>query len=366
MAEPACAYGRVRRSLTGRTRRCRDKRCMHDAALSFNPFAFWLQTLQAGSSFFSGQSSGDADVGTSVPALTHRRDGHCLYVPDAALPGRAPMVVMLHGAGQDAEDFAACTAMNAAAERHGFVVLYPAQSSRVSANRCWTWWEPAHQQRASGEPARLVALTQQVAAEFNVDSSRIYVAGLSAGGAMAALLGELFPDVYAAVGVHSGLAPRAGTDLSSALAAMRGTNGAPAAPSGMPTIVFHGERDTTVHPVNGHRVVAAAVGSDCEVTAQQRFQCNGRSVTRVTLRGGPGARQFAAEHWQLHDADHAWSGGDRAGSYADPAGPEASEEMLRFFDAQRLGCQAVAALRTLPASRHVTTPPHLLSSAKSA
>jgi poly(3-hydroxybutyrate) depolymerase len=177
-------------------------------------------------------------------------------------------------------------------------------------------------------------MTLQVAREYGVDTERIYIAGLSAGGAMAALLGDLFPDVYAAVGVHSGLAARAGTDLSSGLAAMRGAPCAASAPRYMPTIVFHGDRDPVVSPINGTRVIEASFGVDCPYESCEHTEPGGRRYTRRTYVGqGPG---ICGEHWILHDGAHAWSGGSCAGSFADPLGPNASEEMLRFFKARRL------------------------------
>ena len=265
--------------------------------------------------------------------MTERHESHCLYVAGSAAQVGAPMVLMLHGAGQDPEDFAMGTAMNVAAERNGFVVLYPAQGPHDNAQRCWNWFERAHQTRGQGEPARIAALTLQVARDLEVDTNRIYIAGMSAGGAMAALLGELFPDVYAAVGVHSGLAPRAGTNLSSALAAMRGADRPDTAPSGVPTIAFHGDRDIVVSPINGIQIMEASVGKDCLSVTTEHVASDGRRSTHREYRGkGPGV---CGEHWTLHEGGHAWSGGHRAGSYADAQGPNASEEMLRFFKPHR-------------------------------
>lgn len=265
--------------------------------------------------------------------MTERHEGYSLFIPGRLPPGSARMVVMLHGAGQDPEDFAAGTAMNAAAERHGFVVLYPAQRSHHNAHRCWNWFDADHQTRAGGDPARVAALTLEVARQQRIDLDCIYVAGLSAGGAMAALLGELFPDVYAAVGVHSGLPARAGVDLSSGLAAMRGAARADTAPSGVPTIVFHGERDIVVNPMNGIQVIEASLGKACISRSSEHIGADGRRVTHRVYLGADG--RAVGEHWTLHDSAHAWSGGDRAGSYVDPLGPVASEEMLRFFKSHR-------------------------------
>ncbi|MDM0078853.1 PHB depolymerase family esterase [Variovorax sp. J2P1-59] len=229
-------------------------------------------------------------------------------------------------------DFAAGTAMNSAAERYGFVVLYPAQPTSANALQCWNWFDRAHQTRSQGDPARIVALTLQISNEQRIDPDRIYVAGLSAGGAMAALLGDFFPEVFAAVGVHSGLAARAGVDLSSGLAALRGAPYEVSAAREMPTIVFHDDRDDVVHHVNGTRVIEASLGADCAFESCEQTGSDGRRFTRRNyVKQCSGVR---GEHWTLHDAAHAWSGGSLAGSFADPLGPHAGEEMLRFFETQ--------------------------------
>jgi poly(hydroxyalkanoate) depolymerase family esterase len=300
--------------------------------LSFapNPMTAWFDMASAMSaSFFNAPAAAASDP----KAMTEIHSGYCLYVsPHAAAPG-APMVVMLHGAGQDPQDFATGTAMNAAADRHGFVVLYPGQRTRDNPQQCWNWFNAAHQSRLHGEPARITSLVRKVAQDLDVDTNRIYVAGLSAGGAMAALLGKLFPDVYAAVGVHSGLAALAGTDLSSGLAAMRGKERVPDAPSGMPTIVFHGDKDVVVHPINGAQVMQASFGLAAAQSIRQDAGHEGRSFTRQRYVGSDNA--VCGEHWLLHGAGHAWSGGCASGSFADPLGPDASEKMLCFFEPHR-------------------------------
>ncbi|GAA0748256.1 PHB depolymerase family esterase [Ideonella azotifigens] len=253
-----------------------------------------------------------------------------LFVPPGAGEGPMPLVVMLHGCTQNPDDFAAGTAMNAAALAQGFAVLYPAQSTQANPQRCWSWFKHNHQQRGRGEPALLASMTQQLIAEHGIDASRVYVAGLSAGGAMAAILGALYPELFAAVGVHSGLAPGAAADLPSALAAMKGQGGASrAAPIAVPTIVFHGDADTTVHPSNGAAVIAACVGAGAVAEQQLVNDVSGRHCTRSVYRRPDG--RALAEHWLVHGAGHAWSGGRPAGSYTDPRGPDATEAMLRFF-----------------------------------
>jgi poly(hydroxyalkanoate) depolymerase family esterase len=303
---------------------------MHNPGLFFNPFASWFNFAAAVAAPFVGEA---ALVKSSSTPMTQSHAGHAIFVPDTATSRHAPMLVMLHGAGQDPDDFAAGTGMNGTAQRHGFVVLYPAQDARRNAQRCWNWFEAAHQSRTQGEPATIASLTLRVAADLDIDASRIYVAGLSAGGAMAALLGELFPDVYAAVGVHSGLAPLAGTDLQSGLAAMRGAQRAGRMPSNMPTIVFHGDMDNVVNPINGTQVMEAACGSPAACEIRHHRGHRGRGYTRLEYLGED--ESIRGEHWVVHDAGHAWSGGCEDGSYADPLGPDASEEMLRFFESHR-------------------------------
>ncbi|MDM0022493.1 extracellular catalytic domain type 1 short-chain-length polyhydroxyalkanoate depolymerase [Variovorax saccharolyticus] len=325
---------------------------MQNSLQTLNPFlSLFLQLASEMSTSFFAPGSPAASTG-AARSMTESHAEYSVFVPASAAPRRAPLLVMLHGAGQDPEDFAAGTAMNDAAERHGVVVLYPAQLVRHNAQRCWNWFDADHQTRSRGDAARVASLTQEVVRDLEIDPDRIYVAGLSAGGALAALLGEIFPEIYAAVGVHSGLAPRAGTDLSSALAAMRGVARMPTAPSGVPTIVFHGDKDMVVSPLNATQVIEASVGPTCPWEDAEHIGSDGRRSTRRTYwRHGVGC----GEHWTLHEGGHAWSGGRTAGSYADPLGPDASEEMLRFFEAHRRGPVAVATKASCGTRRHPTT-----------
>jgi len=255
-----------------------------------------------------------------------------LFIPSAAASSDTPLplVVMLHGCTQNPDDFAAGTQMNAAAEAQGLFVLYPSQSQRANPQRCWNWFKHSHQKRGRGEAALLAGMTQAVMEGHAIDRRRVYVAGLSAGGAMAAILGREYPDLYAAVGVHSGLAAGAASDLPSAMAAMGSGGGkAPAVGSGTPTIVFHGDADATVHPRNAEHVVAASAGHASAVEVDRRQGQGGRPHTRHVHRAADG--RVLAESWTVHGAPHAWAGGSAKGSFTDRRGPDATAEMLRFF-----------------------------------
>ncbi len=273
--------------------------------------------------------------------FTHRGRtlAYKLYLPpEISRAAPRPMVVMLHGCTQDAEDFAAGTRMNAQARALGVVALYPEQNQRGNPQKCWNWFSPQSQQRGRGEPAILAALTLSIAASHPVDRSRVYVAGLSAGGAMADILGSSYPEVFAAIGVHSGLPKGCATDVVSALTAMRVGCQAPraaASASGTvpPTIVFHGDADSTVHISNGTAIVDAALkargAQHTEAQATEGQSPQGQQFSQTVYRDSAG--QTTVEYWQLHGAGHAWSGGKEGASYTDPSGVDASAQMLRFF-----------------------------------
>lgn len=261
-----------------------------------------------------------------------------LYIPPGHHEGRLPLVVMLHGCTQDPDDFAAGTRMNALAEARGFFVLYPEQAARSNANRCWNWFAPADQKRGGGEPALIAGMVRHVAETHDIDADRIYVAGLSAGGAMAAILAHEYSDLFAAAGVHSGLKARAAHDVTSAFSAMKsGPAGNAASPStaSAPVIVFHGSGDATVAPANGDAVIAAVLASGArpvrsEAPVPGKARRSARRFVWHAEGAGPEAPSLA-EQWLVDGAPHAWSGGAAAGSYTDPGGPDASAEMLRFF-----------------------------------
>ena len=257
-----------------------------------------------------------------------------LFVPPASFTEPLPLLVMLHGCTQNPDDFAAGTKMNEAALERGFYVLYPAQTQHANSSRCWNWFKHNHQKRGRGEPALIAGMTRDVMSRYNIDPQRVYVAGLSAGGAMAAILGDAYPDLFAAVGVHSGLATGSASNVQTALGVMQ-TGAPPSArtTASPPTIVFHGDKDATVSPVNGEQVLAASAGARRAETQRAR-SANGRDYTQRTYKDDGG--RVVAEHWAVHGAGHAWSGGSARGSYTDSTGPDASQEMLRFFLANPL------------------------------
>ncbi|MGI8569497.1 MAG: extracellular catalytic domain type 1 short-chain-length polyhydroxyalkanoate depolymerase [Methylocella sp.] len=272
-----------------------------------------------------------------------------VYLPSHVNGRKRPMLIMLHGCTQDPDDFALGTGMNLLAEEHGFLVVYPKQPATANHSACWNWFDRKDQMRGEGEPCIIAGITRAIMAEFDIDAKRVYVAGLSAGGAMALIMSATYPELYAAVGVHSGLAYRSAADLPSAFAAMGG-NSNPAAmaqrktrPKGarVRTIVFHGESDRTVHPSNAGLIVAEArvglAGTAQEI--QHGRSVGGRAYTRTSIKDVRGV--VYVEHWAIEGLAHAWSGGRPEGSYTDPDGPDASREMLRFF----LGAPAPSATR---------------------
>jgi poly(hydroxyalkanoate) depolymerase family esterase len=257
-----------------------------------------------------------------------------LYVPAGHRGQPVPLLVMLHGCTQSPEDFATGTRMNDLAEAQTFLVAYPEQPQSANPNKCWNWFNAGDQGRDAGEPQLIAHLTRQIVFDHAVDLSRIYVAGLSAGGAAAAIMGTTYPDLYAAVGIHSGLACGAARDIPGAFSAMR--HGAPAAPTLarneriVPTIVFHGDRDTTVNPVNGDQASEQAFGAAGGRTDISRGRsAHGVAFTR-TVRYDARDRSIG-EHWVLEGIGHAWSGGSVDGSFTAPSGPDASAEFMRFF-----------------------------------
>jgi poly(hydroxyalkanoate) depolymerase family esterase len=285
--------------------------------------------------------AGGAFVLLSHTATAGTRE-YKLFIPSHP-DRRAPLIVMLHGCTQNPDDFAAGTGMNALAERAGLYVAYPAQSRQAHAQRCWNWYDPRDQVRGSGEPAIIAGLTQAIMAEHPIDPARVYIAGLSAGGAAALTIARAYPDLYAAVGVHSGLAAGCARDLGSALMAMQvgapglaATTpfGAPATGTRVPTIIFHGEDDGTVSVRNADQVLAQADVTGLTARSET-MEGRGHPFTRTRYRDAAG--RVVVEDWRVRGAGHAWSGGRPEGSYTDREGPDASRAMLDFFAEHRLG-----------------------------
>lgn len=271
----------------------------------------------------------------SFDSLTHAspsgRREYKLYVPASRAAGTMPLVVMLHGCTQSPDDFAAGTGMNALAEEHGFLVAYPGQPSGANPNKCWNWFKAEDQARDHGEPALIAGIVRDILRDHPVDAAQVFVAGLSAGGAAAAIVATAYPDLFAAVGVHSGLPVGAATDIPQAFSAMR--NGAPgtAVRHPMPTIVIHGLADTTVNPSNGKAVITQALKPFGPLTASTRkgLSDGGRPYHQTSYARADGTAM--CEHWEIAAAGHAWAGGTSDGSFTDPLGPSASAEMVRFF-----------------------------------
>jgi poly(hydroxyalkanoate) depolymerase family esterase len=265
--------------------------------------------------------------------LTYR-----LYVPADHERRELALVLMLHGCTQNPEDFALGTRMNELAEEFGLIVAYPHQPRRANPQGCWNWFDRRHQNRGSGEPAKLAGLTQALAKEFDVRRERIFAAGLSAGGAMAEILAAAYPDVFDAVGIHSGLPYKSAGDVPSAFAAMKGTapfDPPPLAPSGRHCrkIIFHGLADETVASVNGERILDEVERSDISLTRSDLdWPIEGGRVSRISLKDIDG--RPVAEEWLVEGGGHAWFGGDPRGSFTQTVGLDASRVMVRFFLAE--------------------------------
>lgn len=264
---------------------------------------------------------------------------YLLFMPAGPRHAKSPLIVMLHGCHQDADDFALGTRMNDYAQKHRCYVLYPVQASQANGAKCWNWYDAGHQQRGQGEPGIIAHLTQTMVARYRIARERVFIAGFSAGGAMAATLAVIYPEIYAALGIHSGVPHGAARDFLSAMMAMQHGTFASYAPHPLhaqtPTIVFHGDEDTMVHSTHAAQFMRQASPFEIAPATAERYsesvprQPGQYAYTRTVQLDGQ--RQIFSEQWIVHGGGHAWYGGDAGGTYIDPNGPDATREMLRFF-----------------------------------
>lgn len=337
---PVEATEAIQRALRGETAGTVDETAWRDEAPDSVVFPFVEAKAREAVAHTAREAYIDVEdrghFGTYAYSNAAGRRQYRLYVPASAGSEPLPLIVMLHGCTQDADDFAAGTQMNAVAERHRCLVAYPIQPRRANPSKCWNWFKPGDQHRERGEPSLIAGITREIIAAHHVDPARVYVAGMSAGGAMAAIMVAEYPELYAAAGVHSGLPARCAHDLPSALAAMKGRKSSGAAGHAKhdkdsprrPMIVFHGDADATVHLANAARIVHGFHARPDAGNEGRRVDGSRRACTVSRLVSSDGVD---AELWTIHGAPHAWAGGNTKGSHTDPSGPDASAEMLRFF-----------------------------------
>ena len=337
---PKEATAAVQRALSGGKARAGDAQAPHTPPAAGEWPQAWAQAQTPVSPAphapaeptFDAETPGTFSTHTFSNAAGQRQ--YKLYVPAVYDGEPFPLIVMLHGCTQNADDFAAGTRMNEMAERHGFIVAYPNQSKAANHSVCWNWFKPADQQRDHGEPSLIAGITREVIARYRVDPARVYVAGLSAGGAMADVMLKTSPELYAAACVHSGLAYGCAKNLPSALAAMKGGKAPRSGSRGVPQrplIVFHGDADKTVHPSNAAELVAPFDAGTTTVSAPSNAASMAAGRRGYTLQRLVAANGLEAEYWSIQGAGHAWAGGSQRGSYTDPTGPDATAEMVRFF-----------------------------------
>lgn len=320
-------------------------------------------------SLLVGCVTSDPDPSLSVLSSSLLVDGsygghnYKLFVPSGYSPGRAmPLVMMLHGCTQDPTQFAAGTQMNALAESEGFLVVYPEQPSSVDSSKCWNWYSSAHQARGGGQPALLTGLVGELGKKYSIDNRRVYAGGLSAGAAMAVILGATYPDVFAAIAVGSGLEYKAAASSIDALTAMRSGGPSPTAQGTaayramgsaartVPVIVFHGRADATVAKVNADQIISQWAKTDdlaADGVADGNLTDTPSATTTGTARGGRTysrsvyrdrtSREEVLVKVMVDGMGHAWSGGSSAGSFTDPKGPDATAMSWEFFRAHPIG-----------------------------
>ena len=290
---------------------------------------------------------------SSFTEHTYKNDAgerqYWLYVPasyNASKP--AALIVMLHGCTQDGPDAARGTRLNEWAERDGFIVAYPQQSAAIQVQKCWSWFNPQHQSRGAGEPSIIAGITREVISKYNVDTSRVFIAGVSAGAAMAGLVAAAYPEMYAAAALHSGPEFRAASNVGEALQVMK-KGGPDPMQQGllayqamnqraqiMPVILFQGAKDAVVMPVNGEQATRqwqttndhADDGNQNNSLKIESGRGEGFSFTRASQKNG----RVIIEYFLIDALGHAWSGGSSAGTYTDPKTLDATAEMIRFFN----------------------------------
>jgi poly(hydroxyalkanoate) depolymerase family esterase len=316
-------------------------------------FSKWTRAAGAVLALGCAAASAQAQDGKWIPGKHAERE-YKLYVPAKQGDRPAPLVVMLHGCTQNPDVFAESTRMNAHADKGGFLVLYPAQKLSANPARCWNWFLPKNQARDSGEPAEIVGLVQQVAGEYPVDRKRVYVAGLSAGASMSAILAACYPDVFAAAAIHDGTMYKSATSFGEAQKVMV-TGKAPDPDRlaseawscggkkslAVPVMVWHGEGDNIVNRANGEFLVRQFValndladdGKSNGSVKQAAKTESGRvekghdySVVSYELRGRP-----LVQYYKVDKMGHAWSGGKDDLIFSDGKGPDASGLMWNFF-----------------------------------
>ena len=313
-----------------------------------------------------------SDVTGSHPYFVYTPENYTVGTP-------VPLIVMLHGCTQTALDFAAGTRMNQLAEQYNFIVVYPQQTSANNQNLCWNWFLPTNQARGSGEPASIAGIIQTVqntTAMWTIDATRIYVTGISAGAAMSVILGAVYPDLFAAIGVHSGLEYSAATSANTAFKAMR-RGGPDPLQQGlmaynamldkariMPTIVFHGTKDQFVAPINGDQTVQQWIQTNT-LASQGSYTADFSQPTSFTPGQVPGGRAYTTaswtdvkgeeiqEYWKINGMGHAWSGGNPGSSYTDSLGPDASSAMYTFFMAHPLRRLESSISSTMPLKKNL-------------